>query len=86
MKRPDLPRGFDGWQALDATPQEYSKVGNERRDIYRMGPAPVKAVKYGLRCNYDTDFVIAEVCKLISKNAMVSLNCVWIFLVPMSLN
>ena len=22
--RPDLPDGFDGWQALDATPQETS--------------------------------------------------------------
>ncbi len=24
MKRPDLGRGYDGWQALDATPQEKS--------------------------------------------------------------
>lgn len=22
MARPDLPDGYDGWQALDATPQE----------------------------------------------------------------
>lgn len=24
MKRPDLPSGFDGWQVVDATPQETS--------------------------------------------------------------
>ncbi len=24
MKRPDLGRGYDGWQALDPTPQEKS--------------------------------------------------------------
>ena len=24
IKRPDLPAGYDGWQALDATPQERS--------------------------------------------------------------
>lgn len=25
MKRPDLPCGYDGWQAIDATPQEPSE-------------------------------------------------------------
>ena len=24
MARPDLPKGYDGWQAIDATPQEAS--------------------------------------------------------------
>lgn len=24
MKRPDLPLGYDGWQVVDATPQETS--------------------------------------------------------------
>ena len=24
MARPDLPRGYGGWQAIDATPQEAS--------------------------------------------------------------
>ena len=24
MKRPDLPDGYDGWQVVDATPQETS--------------------------------------------------------------
>ncbi|XP_065196602.1 uncharacterized protein LOC135828093 [Sycon ciliatum] len=61
MKRRDLPPGYDGWQALDATPQEESKAARERRSIFRMGPAPLHAVKQGLKCNYDTDFVIAEV-------------------------
>ena len=25
FKRPDLPDGYDGWQAFDATPQELSE-------------------------------------------------------------
>lgn len=25
MKRKDLPEGFDGWQAIDSTPQEQSQ-------------------------------------------------------------
>lgn len=25
MKRADLPAGFDGWQTIDATPQELSQ-------------------------------------------------------------
>ena len=24
MARPDLPKGYDGWQCIDATPQEMS--------------------------------------------------------------
>lgn len=27
MARPDLPAGYGGWQAIDATPQEYSEGG-----------------------------------------------------------
>ncbi len=57
MKRPDLPPSFDGWQALDATPQEESPQGGG----YRTGPSPVKAIKEGIALNYDTNFVIAEV-------------------------
>jgi hypothetical protein len=35
MSRPDLPNGYGGWQAVDATPQElsdskYDKVYNMR--------------------------------------------------------
>lgn len=59
MQRPDLTNNaltYNGWQAVDATPQEMSD------GIYRCGPAPVKAVKYGevLR-PYDCNFLYAEV-------------------------
>ena len=39
IKRPDLGKEYDGWQALDSTPQESS------RGLQRMGPAPLSAVK-----------------------------------------
>ncbi|XP_046385500.1 annulin-like isoform X2 [Ischnura elegans] len=69
MHRPDLaPTGgvggvgeevgheCDGWQVIDATPQELSD------DVYRCGPASVSAVKRGevLR-PFDGQFVYAEV-------------------------
>lgn len=57
MKRPDLPEGFGGWQAVDATPQELSRDGGG----VRLGPASVKAVKLGQRLKYDVEFVISEV-------------------------
>lgn len=44
MNRPDLSSEglkYDGWQAVDSTPQEMSD------GIYRCGPSPVEAVKYG---------------------------------------
>uniref|UniRef100_A0A8C3Q0S1 Protein-glutamine gamma-glutamyltransferase 4 n=1 Tax=Chrysolophus pictus TaxID=9089 RepID=A0A8C3Q0S1_CHRPC len=56
MKRKDLPSGFDGWQAIDATPQEQSQ------GIFQCGPCPVKAVKDGdVYLPYDSKFVYAEV-------------------------
>ncbi|XP_062444854.1 protein-glutamine gamma-glutamyltransferase 2 [Rhea pennata] len=56
MSRPDLAPGYDGWQALDPTPQEKSD------GVYCCGPAPVKAVKEGdLQVKYDIPFVFAEV-------------------------
>ncbi|XP_026580666.1 protein-glutamine gamma-glutamyltransferase 2-like [Pseudonaja textilis] len=56
MTRPDLPSGYDGWQALDPTPQEKSE------GVYCCGPIPVKAVKDGqLDFKYDAKFVFAEV-------------------------
>ncbi|XP_067417824.1 protein-glutamine gamma-glutamyltransferase 4 [Emydura macquarii macquarii] len=56
MKRPDLPKGFDGWQAVDATPQEISE------GIYRCGPCPLKAIRSGeVYLLYDSKFVFAEV-------------------------
>ncbi|XP_025918710.1 protein-glutamine gamma-glutamyltransferase K-like, partial [Apteryx rowi] len=41
MKRPDLPSGYDGWQVLDATPQETSS------GLFCCGPCSVTAVKNG---------------------------------------
>ena len=41
MKRVDLPDGYDGWQAVDATPQEVS-LG-----LYQTGPAPLTAIRKG---------------------------------------
>lgn len=59
MKRKDLHEKFgdkcDGWQAIDATPQETSDK------LYQLGPASVEAIKRGYTNNYDTDFVIGEV-------------------------
>ncbi|XP_017294790.1 protein-glutamine gamma-glutamyltransferase 2-like [Kryptolebias marmoratus] len=58
MKRPDLHKSniYDGWQVLDATPQE--KSGG----VFCCGPAPVTAVLRGdLDLKYDTPFVFSEV-------------------------
>ncbi|NXJ89693.1 TGM2 glutamyltransferase, partial [Corythaixoides concolor] len=56
MARPDLASGYDGWQALDPTPQEKSE------GVFCCGPAPVKAIKEGdLQLKYDIPFVFAEV-------------------------
>ncbi|NXK53274.1 TGM4 glutamyltransferase, partial [Chauna torquata] len=56
MKRKDLPAGFDGWQAIDSTPQEQSQ------GIFQCGPCPLKAVRDGeVYLPYDSKFVYAEV-------------------------
>ncbi|XP_076111909.1 hemocyte protein-glutamine gamma-glutamyltransferase-like [Mytilus galloprovincialis] len=56
MARPDLPKGYGGWQAIDATPQEASN------GIYQCGPAPLAAIKTGeVYLPFDTPFVFAEV-------------------------
>ncbi|XP_026070313.1 protein-glutamine gamma-glutamyltransferase 5 [Carassius auratus] len=56
MKRPDLGQGYDGWQALDATPQERSA------GIFRCGPAAVKAIyQQKVDAQYDVPFVYAAV-------------------------
>uniref|UniRef100_UPI00398EFEE5 protein-glutamine gamma-glutamyltransferase 2-like n=1 Tax=Pristiophorus japonicus TaxID=55135 RepID=UPI00398EFEE5 len=56
MTRNDLRLGNDGWQVVDATPQE------ESDGIYCCGPAPVKAIKEGdMDMKYDVPFVFAEV-------------------------
>uniref|UniRef100_UPI00398E3E78 protein-glutamine gamma-glutamyltransferase 2-like n=1 Tax=Pristiophorus japonicus TaxID=55135 RepID=UPI00398E3E78 len=56
MTRNDLSSGYDGWQVVDATPQE------ESDGTYCCGPAPVKAIKEGeMDMKYDVPFVFAEV-------------------------
>ncbi|XP_004867843.1 protein-glutamine gamma-glutamyltransferase 2 [Heterocephalus glaber] len=56
MTRPDLEPGYEGWQALDPTPQEKSE------GTYCCGPVPVRAIKEGnLSIKYDAPFVFAEV-------------------------
>lgn len=55
-RRLDLPDGYDGWQAHDATPQELSE------GVMRCGPAPLKAIKEGhVYLNFDTGFIFSEV-------------------------
>nr|AAA40420.1 transglutaminase [Mus musculus] len=56
MTRPDLQPGYEGWQALDPTPQEKSE------GTYCCGPVSVRAIKEGdLSTKYDAPFVFAEV-------------------------
>ncbi|NXL32758.1 TGM4 glutamyltransferase, partial [Glaucidium brasilianum] len=56
MKRTDLPEGFDGWQAIDSTPQEQSG------GIFQCGPCPLKAVREGdVYLPFDGKFVYSEV-------------------------
>uniref|UniRef100_A0A2K6U7L3 Protein-glutamine gamma-glutamyltransferase 4 n=1 Tax=Saimiri boliviensis boliviensis TaxID=39432 RepID=A0A2K6U7L3_SAIBB len=56
MKRPDLPKGYDGWQVVDGTPQERSQ------GVFRCGPSPLAAIHKGdIFVVYDTRFVFSEV-------------------------
>ncbi|EDL96659.1 transglutaminase 2, C polypeptide, isoform CRA_b [Rattus norvegicus] len=56
MTRPDLQPGYEGWQAIDPTPQEKSE------GTYCCGPVSVRAIKEGdLSTKYDASFVFAEV-------------------------
>ncbi|ESO92905.1 hypothetical protein LOTGIDRAFT_120391, partial [Lottia gigantea] len=56
FRRRDLPDGYDGWQAHDATPQEVSD------SVMRCGPAPLKAIREGhVYLNYDVPFIFSEV-------------------------
>ncbi|OWR55378.1 hemocyte protein-glutamine gamma-glutamyltransferase [Danaus plexippus plexippus] len=56
MARPDLPPGYGGWQAIDATPQETSQ------GMYQCGPAPLEAIKQGvIGISYDVEFMLASV-------------------------
>ncbi|XP_061486117.1 uncharacterized protein LOC133386476 [Rhineura floridana] len=56
MARRDLPPGNDGWQVLDATPQERSN------GLYCCGPAPVTAIREGdVHLRHDAPFVFSMV-------------------------
>jgi len=56
MARKDLPEGFGGWQAIDATPQEASE------NFYQCGPASLEAIRRGqVGLGYDVAFVFSEV-------------------------
>ncbi|XP_068992552.1 hemocyte protein-glutamine gamma-glutamyltransferase-like [Neodiprion pinetum] len=56
MARPDLPMGYGGWQAIDATPQEQSD------GMYQCGPASIEAIRQGaVGFNYDIPFMVSTV-------------------------
>lgn len=56
MARPDLPAGYGGWQAIDATPQETSE------GVYRAGPSSLVAIRRGeIGYMFDTPFIFSEV-------------------------
>ncbi|KAK8383906.1 hypothetical protein O3P69_015979 [Scylla paramamosain] len=56
MARNDLPAGYGGWQAIDATPQE------ESDHKMQCGPTSLVAIRRGdIGLNYDAPFVFAEV-------------------------
>lgn len=70
MRRPDLGAGFDGWQAVDPTPQEKSA------GTFCCGPCPVVAIQRRcLSTPYDTSFVYAsvdaDVIRLIVRDGLV---------------
>ncbi|RUS86845.1 hypothetical protein EGW08_005382 [Elysia chlorotica] len=60
--RPDLSEltgykgKYDGWHAVDATPQELSD------SVFQCGPSPLTAIKEGdVHIGYDTKFIFGEV-------------------------
>ncbi|CAG7787089.1 unnamed protein product, partial [Allacma fusca] len=69
MKRRDIGEIYNGWQVVDATPQEISletlhKGTDDERtvNIFTMGPAPVVACRRGdVKVDYDVDFLFGEV-------------------------
>ncbi|KAG9473944.1 protein-glutamine gamma-glutamyltransferase E-like isoform X2 [Eleutherodactylus coqui] len=64
--RPDIGSSYNGWQVVDATPQELSG------GIFCLGPCAQKAVKEGeVTMKYDTQFVYAEV-NAVCKDWMVT--------------
>lgn len=59
MARPDLPKNYGGWQAIDATPQEES---SSMCNKMQCGPASLEAVRRGdIGHGYDVPFIYSEV-------------------------
>jgi transglutaminase 1 len=57
MARPDLPHGYGGWQAIDATPNKQSGA-----DKMQCGPSSIEAVRRGeVGFAFDTPSLFAEV-------------------------
>ncbi|XP_025115118.1 protein-glutamine gamma-glutamyltransferase K-like isoform X2 [Pomacea canaliculata] len=55
FRRPDLPPGYDGWQAFDPTPQECNE------GVFTCGPASVKAIRKGeLYYGFHAKFLFSE--------------------------
>jgi len=64
MARPDLPKGYGGWQAIDATPQEESSsmCNFEGKNKMQCGPASLEAVRRGdVGLGYDVPYIYSEV-------------------------
>lgn len=58
MRRDDLPKGYGGWQVLDACSSE------RQGGVHRVGPCSVAAIKEGLlgkQWPYDGEFVLSEI-------------------------
>ncbi|KAF0308137.1 Hemocyte protein-glutamine gamma-glutamyltransferase [Amphibalanus amphitrite] len=56
MSRPDLPQGYGGWQAVDATPQQ------ESENKFQCGPCSLEAIRRGeVGFGFDTTFLFSEV-------------------------
>ncbi|CAL4121087.1 unnamed protein product, partial [Meganyctiphanes norvegica] len=56
MRRYDLPKGFDGWQAVDSTPQE------ECDKKEQCGPVSLEALRKGeIGYNYDGSFMYSQI-------------------------
>jgi hypothetical protein len=55
MRRSDEDKDMNGWQAVDATPQE------ESHGFSQMGPAPIKKIRKANDGCFDNEFVISEV-------------------------
>uniref|UniRef100_A0A1I8F7F4 TGc domain-containing protein n=1 Tax=Macrostomum lignano TaxID=282301 RepID=A0A1I8F7F4_9PLAT len=56
MTRPDLGKRYNGWQAVDATPQEVSG------GFFQTGPCPLLAIREGeVNVPHDANFIFSEV-------------------------